>query len=325
MVMNFAGITKLIQADLTLVKDLIQANCSSQVPLINTVALHLANNAGKMLRPIVTILCAKIAGLNNNAHIQIAAALEMLHTATLLHDDIVDNANLRRGNITANYSWGNDVAVLAGDFLLAKAAHNIAVLNNPTLSAQLTNAMCSIAEGEVLQLLNKNNVEISQDTYLQIIAKKTASLFIMAATLPAILNNCDPEIIEHLASYGKHLGIAFQLIDDLLDYQVEHNNTGKNIGADLQEGKITMPVINLLSLGNAKDKQLLQRILETQDLKLLPELQTAIAKTGAIAYTKSLAEQEIAQAKLAISKVINDSAYKKAAVSLLDFIIARNY
>ncbi len=325
--MNITNIKNLVQSDLAASKQLITNSCNSNVPLINNIISYLLNNDGKLIRPLITILCSHLCDYTGKEHLNIAAALELIHAASLLHDDIIDNATLRRGQITANYKWNNDAAVLAGDFLLAKSSQIIASINNTEILTTLATATSTIVEGEMLQLINKNNIDITETTYIQIISAKTAKLFEMAATLPTMLTHCSTDIKRNLATYGLHLGIAFQLIDDLLDYDYQKtapNKLGKIIGKDLNEGKLTLPIIYLLAHGSTKEKILTKEVINTKTPELLPELQTAIASSGAIAYTIGLVNKEATLAKQAISSFVS-SAYKDAACDLVNFIISRDY
>lgn len=309
--MNFADINTLVALDLIASKNFIVNHSRSNVPLINDIMSHLLNGNSKLMRPLVAILCSYLCGYRGQEHINIAAALELIHTATLLHDDIIDNSDLRRGQLTTNYKWGNEAAVLAGDFLLAKAGGIFTAINNIEILQTVNATICAIVEGEILQLANKNNLAIDKTTYLQTIAAKTAKLFELAAILPAILTDSAPDIKNNIASFGRHFGLAFQLIDDLHDYQ------------DLLEGNLTLPIIYLLHNGTKQEKLFINAIINTKDRSLLPELQIIIASSGAIAYTIKHAKREAILAKEALSTFAN-SIYKDAACCLIDFIITRD-
>ena len=310
--MNFSDIKALVEPDLIASKKIIAASCYSNVPLIIDISSHLLNSNSKQIRPLITILCSYLCDYRGEQHINIAAALELIHTATLLHDDVIDNSKLRRGQTTANYRWGNDTAVLIGDFFLAKSSQIITALNNIEILKTVNATICDIVEGELLQLANKNNLAITQKTYLQIISAKTAKLFELAAALPATLADCSQDVKKNIAAYGMHLGIAFQLTDDLLDPQ------------DLTEGNLTLPIIYLLTHGSKQEKNFIKEVIHTQAKEVMPELQTIIASSGAIAYTIKHAKQEATLAKEALSTFAN-SIYKDAAYCLIDFIISRDY
>jgi octaprenyl-diphosphate synthase len=317
--MHLNNIKKLIQQDLNRTKQLIHNSYTSKSPLINEITLHLINTEGKMIRPVASILSAHLCGYTEQDHLKLASSIELIHTATLLHDDVIDNANLRREKISTNYKWGNKPAILTGDFLMAKASQIITTINNQDILNLFTSTTCTIVEGEMLQFANRNNINISETTYLDIISKKTAALFEAATITPAILANCPLTIKHNIANYGSHLGISFQLMNDLLDYQetTDHFPSYK----DIQEGNITLPIIFLLANGTQQEKNLVQEIINTKDTKLLPLLHTAIASSKAIAYTIDLAKKEASLAKEALSNFVN-SAYKTAAIELLDLVIA---
>ena len=313
---HYTYLQQLFATELAATKQLIQSNCNASVPLINKIIEHLLSGDSKLLRPIISFIAAKLSNYAGDHHLHIAAAVEMLHAATLLHDDIVDNASMRRGKISANYRWGNDAAVLAGDFLLAKAADQLAALDNIAIVQSMTKAMCAIAEGEMLQLIHKNNLAITEDTYLQIITAKTATLFAMAATLPTMLSQPATIDAAKISQYGLHLGIAFQLMDDLQDLQ----QPGGKISADLQEGRITLPLIYLLQHGGSKEYGLVEQALANKAAESWQELQTAIARSGAIAYTVQRAKQALSVASNAIAGFAA-SPQKEAASAVLNAIM----
>ena len=314
--MKFADIKNLIKTGLDKTTLLIQTSCTTNVSLLEDIITYLMKQQGKMIRPIITILCSYLCNYKENEIINISAALELIHNATLLHDDIIDNANIRRGQMPINCKWGNDTTVLVGDFLLAKASQIIASINNTEILKIISATTCTIAEGELLQLTNRNNINISEQTYLEIITKKTAVLFETTATIPAVLANSSAEIKNNLSSYGLHLGIAFQLINDLTDYQKDR---GENIYKDLKEGFLTLPLIYLLSNGNKKEKSLIQEIINTKEPKLLRQLSEIITNSNAVAYTIELIKKEAKLAKQAILD-FEGSIYKTALIDLIDYI-----
>ena len=323
--MQFSEIKHLLQEQLTFCQQIILSTCNSNLPLVNAIVTNLLNSNSKLLRPMVTLLAAALANYHDKEHLQIAAALELLHAATLLHDDVIDNSDLRRGQVSANSKWGNNIAVLAGDFLLAKSSALLADLRNVEIVTTTANATSTIVEGELLQLLHKNNLALCEKTYMKIITAKTAKLFELTAVLPTLLTTSSIEIRPALAKYGLNLGIAFQLIDDALDYQpTATKQLGKNTGQDFLEGNITLPIIYLLNHGSTAEKALIKTAFSHNHTELWPELKTIIASSGAIAYTMEYAKQAANLAKTNL-QILPPSVYRDAACSLVDFVLTRNY
>ena len=317
-------IRSLVAADMQAVNRFIEKRLASDVVLINQVARYIINSGGKRLRPLLVLLGARAAGYDGTRHVDLAAITEFIHTATLLHDDVVDTSSMRRGQETANEVWGNEASVLVGDFLYSRAFQMMVDVGNlPVMDiyAETTNV---IAEGEVLQLLACHNAEISEADYLEVIRAKTAKLFEAAARVGSVLNGAPPAIEAAFSAYGRHLGTAYQLVDDLLDYQGDSTKIGKNIGDDLAEGKPTLPLIYAMRHGNAAQTRVVRDAIEEGGRERIAEVLLAVESTGAIAYTSRAAQ---AEAVLAVSalEVIPDSVFRDALQKLAEFSIERSY
>lgn len=316
--------SELVQIELKEVNQLIRSELNSDIALINTLGEYIIQAGGKRLRPLILLLAAKSAQYQGKHHITLAAVIEFIHTATLLHDDVVDASTLRRGNPTANDVWGNEASVLVGDFLYSRAfemmvkADSMPVMN---VMAQTTNA---IAEGEVMQLLNAHVAETSETAYLDTIYRKTARLFESAAQLGGIIANANTEVTSALGVYGKHLGNAFQLIDDLLDYQASSDQMGKNTGDDLAEGKPTLPLIIAMQRGSDSQKSIIKLAIENGEIEKLDEILEIVVATGALEYTQQAAQNE-ANAAIKALHPIADSNYKSALIDLANFSVARSF
>lgn len=322
--MVLTNLHNLLTKDLNKVEQLIASNLSSRIALIQQIGNRIVHGGGKRLRPMLLLLCTKACGYEGADQITMAAVIEFIHTATLLHDDVVDNSMLRRGQATANNVWGNEAAVLVGDFLYSRAFQLMVGVENLAILKIIADATNAIAEGEVLQLLNQYNPETSEQAYLQTIRNKTAKLFEAAAETGAVLAQSRPHIQSAWAQYGLHVGTAYQLIDDVLDYQGSNTQTGKSIGRDLAEGKPTMPLIYLCKHGNAEEKILATATITAPQAANLEAVQEAIQKSGAINYTLGFAKREAGLAKQALAELI-DSEYKAAALDLADFVVARQH
>jgi octaprenyl-diphosphate synthase len=322
--MQLDPIKALVQDDFQAVNALILDSLHSKASIINDLGRYIIQSGGKRLRPLVVILTAHASGYSGKHHINLATVIEFIHTATLLHDDVVDEAVLRRGRKTANNVWGNEAAVLVGDFLYSKAFQMVTAVENPRVMNVLANATNIMSEGEALQLLERRNAETTEGGYLNIIRSKTAKLFEASAQIGAILSNADSPLELALAQFGMHLGTAFQLIDDVLDYEASPAATGKKLGNDLAEGKVTLPLIYLLQNGNKKDTRLIQEAIRENGEQHLPVIQKMIRESGALDYTRNFAKVESARAKKALEK-LNPSPYRDAAHALTDFAIDRNH
>lgn len=322
--MDFEAIKALVRDDLAAVNREIGARLQSDVALINQLAGYIINSGGKRLRPMVVLLGAKALGYQGKHHVQLAAVIEFIHTATLLHDDVVDASEMRRGQSTANTIWGNEASVLVGDFLYSRAFEMMVEIDSMRVMEILAHTTNTIARGEVLQLLNCHDPDTTEERYLDVIRSKTAKLFEAAARLAAVISRADAVTEAALARYGVHLGTAFQLIDDALDYGRNNPALGKNIGDDLAEGKPTLPLIHALRNGNAEQRRLLRSAIECGDQTQIDAVVDTIESTGSIAYTARQAEAEAALAKEAVVS-LPDSPFKQALVDLTYFSVYRNH
>lgn len=313
-----------IADDFAAVNELIIEHLNSRISLIQQLGQYILYSGGKRIRPVVTLLCANALQTPGKNHIHLAALIEFIHTATLLHDDVVDSSQLRRGNETANAIWGNEASVLVGDFLFSRAFQMMVTLDSMRILEVLANVTNVITEGEAQQLMNRHNPNITIESYMQIIHAKTASLFSAATQCTAILSRQDEEIEQAMQDFGAHLGLAFQIVDDVLDYNGDAKNMGKNIGDDLAEGKLTLPLIYVLQNGNLDQQQLIKEAISKGGLENLESIRLAIASTHAIKYTHEAAKQQAAEAKKALNK-LNDSVYRQALHDLVDFAIHRDY
>lgn len=306
------------------VDDLIRRRLHSDVVLIRSVAEYIIGGGGKRLRPALVLLSAKTAGYEGQSHLELAAVVEFIHTATLLHDDVVDESQLRRGRKTANAEFGNAASVLVGDFLYSRAFQMMVAVGSLRVMEVLAEATNTIAEGEVLQLLNTHNAEISEAGYIAIIHRKTAKLFEAAAQLGAILGGASSEVEQGLAKYGMHLGTAFQLIDDVLDYSGDAASTGKNLGDDLNEGKPTLPLIHVLQRGAPEHAAIVRKAIEHGGRGGFAEVLAAINATGALEYASDAARAEAAKARQALT-VLPNSIYKDSLLKLVSFAVERDH
>lgn len=323
--MTLEQIQQLSANDMTAVNKHIFSQLNSDVALINQLGIYIVNSGGKRLRPLLAVLAARALGYNGDAHISIAAIIEFIHTSTLLHDDVVDESTLRRGKETANAVFGNQASVLVGDFLYSRSFQMMVSLNDMRVMQILADATNVIAEGEVLQLMNVNDPDTTEQSYMQVIYCKTAKLFEAATQLAAVIAKQTAEIEQSLKLYGMHLGTAFQLIDDVLDYQADANELGKNIGDDLAEGKPTLPLIHALKHGNVQQQALIKEaIVEGNGMSNLDAIMAALHETNAFSYTRAIAEAEAEKAKLALA-VLPESDYKKALLALADIAVSRSH
>ncbi len=306
------------------VDEVIRQRLYSDVVLIRQVAEYIINSGGKRLRPALVLLSAGACGYRGQQHLELAAVIEFIHTATLLHDDVVDESALRRGNPTANTLFGNAASVLVGDFLYSRAFQMMMGANSLRVMAVMADATNIIAEGEVLQLLNCHDADIDEARYLQVIHYKTAKLFEAATRLGAILGDAPRATEDAMAEYGMRLGTAFQLIDDVLDYSGDHAETGKNVGDDLAEGKPTLPLIHAMRNGNARQAAAVRRAIEEGGLDDLQEVLQAILETGALDSVREQARREADAACAAIS-CLPDSNHKESLLQLADFAVTRSF
>jgi octaprenyl-diphosphate synthase len=304
--------------------EVIRVKLHSDVVLVRQVGEYIINSGGKRLRPALVILSAGTFGYTGKYHHNLAAIIEFIHTATLLHDDVVDASELRRSKATANALFGNAASVLVGDFLYSRAFQMMVEVNNMRIMQVLADATNTIAEGEVLQLLNCRNPDVKEENYLQVIQYKTAKLFEAATRLGAILCSVTPAEEESMAAYGMHLGTAFQLTDDMLDYSGDYHDTGKNLGDDLAEGKPTLPLIYAMKTGSEEQATIIRNAIKQGGEGGLQAVLDVIQKTDALDYTRQKAEAESSMASAAISSLPN-SNYKECLLQLATFAVARNY
>ncbi len=317
-------ISQLITDDMDKLNACIQARLHSEVVLINQIGSHIINSGGKRLRPIIHLLSAKALSYDGSQHIDLSAIIEFIHTATLLHDDVVDSSDLRRGQDTANALWGNAASVLVGDFLYSRAFEMMVEIDRMQIMGILSKATNTIAEGEVLQLLNCHDPDTTEERYLEVIHSKTAKLFESASELAAVI--CDRTLEEQqaMAKYGMHLGCAFQLVDDVLDYTSSAEDMGKNLGDDLAEGKPTLPLIYAMRNGTSEQAKMIREAIENGGLDKIEEIHKVIHSSGAIDYTSDCAKNEARQAITALD-FLTDSTYKDALIFLANFSVDRNH
>lgn len=314
--MNIQEIQSLSQQDMSSVNDLIYQQLQSDVALINQLGIYIVNAGGKRMRPMLTVLAAQALQYKGTDHIDIAAIIEFIHTATLLHDDVVDESNMRRGRETANALFGNSASVLVGDFLYTRSFQMMTKLQNMRVMDILSDATNIVAEGEVLQLMNCNDPDTTEESYMEVIYCKTAKLFEAATRLAAVISDQDEKTELALRDYGKHLGTAFQLVDDILDYTADAKEMGKNVGDDLSEGKPTLPLIYAMNNGSDAQRALIREaIVECNGMEHLDDILKAMKETESLAYTQKIAEQEADKAISALA-VLPESEYKEALVAL---------
>ena len=316
-------INVLCQADMDRVNQVIRQRLQSDVALVNQLGHYIVDSGGKRFRPLLVLLSARAHGYQGELHPVVAAIIEFIHTATLLHDDVVDESSLRRGKETANELFGNAASVLVGDFLYSRAFEMMVDVDSMKVMAILANTTNVIAEGEVMQLMNVHDADTSEERYIDVIHCKTAKLFEAATRLGAVLAGRDEQQEMAMARYGMHLGTAFQLIDDVLDYTSNSDDMGKNTGDDLAEGKPTLPLIHAISKGTAEQAALIRTAIEKGGYDYIDEVQAIIHSTGALDYTASVASKE---AEKALSELghLEDSDYKQALVSLAHHSVDRN-
>ncbi len=322
--MPLESIRTLVKADLESTDSFIISCLASNIPMVKDIIEYILTCGGKRIRPLVLLLSAKALAHRGQKHIELAAVIELIHTATLLHDDVVDGSTLRRGHKTANNVWGNDASVLVGDFLYSRAFQIVVDVKHETVLDIFARATPFIAEGEILQLVNCNNPDTSEEFYFNIIERKTAKLFEIAAQLGAVLSSDCEEKIEAMRQFGLHLGLAFQLIDDAIDYSQSADITGKNVGQDISEGKTTLPLIHAMRKSKGADLKLLRDAIETGSSKRLADILGIIESTDAIKYTADTAKQHALQAKQALM-YIAETPYRAALETLSDFAVERKY
>ena len=314
----------LIGPDMKAVDVVIRERLHSDVVLVRQVAEYIISGGGKRMRPALVLLAAGALGYKGVLHHELAAVVEFIHTATLLHDDVVDESSLRRGRDTANSIFGNAASVLVGDFLYSRAFQMMVGVDDMRVMRVLSDATNVIAEGEVLQLMNCHDADVDEERYLQVIRYKTAKLFEAAAQLGAIVGGGEPAVEKALADYGMHLGTAFQLIDDVLDYSGHEGETGKHLGDDLAEGKPTLPLIHVMQNGTAEQADCVRRAIETGGRDEFSAVLEAIHATGALDHARRQATREAERARAAIG-CLRDSKYQEALLQLTLFAVERNH
>ena len=323
--MDLNAIRQLTDSDMQAVNQLIYKQLESDVALINQLGFYIINGGGKRLRPLLSILAARAIDYKGDSHLKLAAIIEFIHTASLLHDDVVDESMLRRGRETANALFGNSASVLVGDFLYTRSFQMMTEPRSLDVLEILADATNVLAEGEVLQLMNCNDPDTTEESYMRVIYCKTAKLFEAATRLAGLLAESSDDVQTALAEYGKFLGTAFQLTDDLLDYTAETEELGKNIGDDLAEGKPTLPLIFAMENGNDEEQKLIREAIEKGDgTEHIEVILNALKSCGALEYTEKRAVEESNKAIAALS-ILPESEYKTALVSLAKIAVQRNH
>lgn len=323
--MDLNEIQALSAKDMQAVNAMISQQLQSDVALINQLSFYIINGGGKRIRPLIAVLVANALNYQGNRHITCATFIEFIHTATLLHDDVVDESTLRRGKDTANAIFGNAASVLVGDFIYTRAFQLMARLGSLPVMQVMSDAVNVIAAGEVLQLMNCNDPDTTEQSYMQVIYSKTARLFEVAAECSALLSEATEQQVQAMKLYGRYLGTAFQLIDDVLDYCADVDKLGKNLGDDLEEGKPTLPLLHAMQHATDDERQLIRSIIEHgHGRKYLAEVQAMMDKYQSLTYTIKKAKQEAQKAIDSLS-VIDDNPYKEALISLAKISVERSY
>lgn len=323
--MDLNEIQALSAKDMQAVNAMISQQLQSDVALINQLSFYIINGGGKRIRPLIAVLVANALNYQGDRHITCATFIEFIHTATLLHDDVVDESTLRRGKDTANAIFGNAASVLVGDFIYTRAFQLMARLGSLPVMQVMSDAVNVIAAGEVLQLMNCNDPDTTEQSYMQVIYSKTARLFEVAAECSALLSEATEQQVQAMKLYGRYLGTAFQLIDDVLDYCADVDKLGKNLGDDLEEGKPTLPLLHAMQHATDDERQLIRSIIEHgHGRKYLAEVQAMMDKYQSLTYTIEKAKQEAQKAIDSLS-VIDDNPYKEALISLAKISVERNY
>ena len=319
---DFDDVAALARDDMDAVNQLIRNSLESDVALVSQVSEYIVMSGGKRLRPLIVLLAARALGYEGEQHVRAAAIIEFIHTATLLHDDVVDSSERRRGQDSANTVFGNQASVLVGDFLYSRSFQMMVDIDDMRVMQILADATNTIAAGEVQQLMNVHDPETSEDDYRQVIYRKTARLFEAGAQIAAVLSGQDAPVEEAMMRYGRNLGTAFQLVDDALDYNASADELGKNLGDDLAEGKATLPLIHAMREGTEAQRDLIRTAILEGGLEQMDEIQAVIRDTGALEYTAQQA-REAADAAVADLASVPDNEYRQALISLAEFAIQR--
>ncbi len=323
--MNLEQINELTAQDMADVNATILEQLNSEVPLINQLGYYIISGGGKRIRPMIAVLTARAVNYSGKQHVTVAALIEFIHTATLLHDDVVDESDMRRGKATANAAFGNAASVLVGDFIYTRAFQMMTSLGSLRVLALMSEAVNVIAEGEVLQLMNCNDPDITEESYMRVIYSKTARLFEAAAQSSAILADASPEQERALQDYGRYIGTAFQLIDDLLDYSADGKTLGKNVGDDLSEGKPTLPLLHAMRNGTAEQAAMIREAIEQGNGRHLldPVLET-MHQCGSLEWTRHVAECEADKAISSLA-VLPESPWRSALEALAHMSVQREF
>lgn len=322
--MTIESIREVVADDFNAVNALIVNKIESQIGLIDDMSHHVIESGGKRLRPLLVLLTSNACGYQGKNHVALAAMVEFFHTATLLHDDVVDESTLRRGKETANNIWGSKASILVGDYLFTQSIQLMVDSGSPSILKLFANTALEISCGEVKQLTNRHNPALTFNEYFDVIRAKTALLFAASSCIGPMLCEASQEVQDSLYAYGLHLGNAFQLIDDALDYCSDAKTIGKNIGDDLADGKATLPLIHALQHGSELQKQQIIDSLKKGSLEFLPQILVALEQTKAIEYTKQVAAEEIDKA-LSFLMILPHSKYKEALIQLANFALQRSY
>jgi octaprenyl-diphosphate synthase len=322
--MQLEDVRALVADDLRRVDQVIVERLASDVVLVNQVSQYIVGAGGKRLRPLSVLLAARACGYSGQHHVEAAAIIEFIHTATLLHDDVVDGSEMRRGRGTANHVFGNQASVLVGDYLYSRSFQMMVSLDDLRIQGVMADATNTIAMGEVLQLMNAHDPETTEERYLEVIYRKTAKLFEAGAQMAAILANAPRPVEQAMVAYGRHLGTAFQLVDDMLDYRANRDELGKNLGDDLAEGKPTLPLIHALGHAPPAEAARIRAAIEAGGLDDLEGITRTIESSGGLEYTAGLARRERDLATGALAD-LPDSAYKQALLALADFAVSRTH
>ena len=320
---NFSEIHALMKSDLVMTDEILVNRLDSNVDLISQMSQHIINSGGKRIRPLLLLLCARATNYKGDYHHSMAVVIELIHTATLLHDDVVDSSSTRRGQETANELWGNAPSVLVGDFLYSRAFEIMVEPNSMQIMKILSKATNQISEGEVLQLLNIKNDKVSQTEYFEVIERKTACLFKAACQIAGILSESNQNIIDALGSFGMHLGNAFQIIDDTLDYKSDSLVMGKEIGDDLSEGKVSLPMIYALENTKGSEKETLSHAIKNADSSKIDNIVDILLSVNAFEYSRKIAKNESTKALKSL-EVIPSSEYRSALQLLCELSLDRH-
>lgn len=322
--MSLDRIQSLVAGDFEAVNQLIIETIQSQVGLIDDLSSHIVNSGGKRIRPLLLLLASRACGYSGNDHITLAAMVEFFHTATLLHDDVVDESSMRRGRETANAIWGSKASILVGDFLFTQSVQLMIKVGNMDVLTMMGDSSHTISCGEVKQLANRHNPSLSFEDYMEVIQAKTAILFAAATGISALISSCDKDFVEAMYAYGLHMGNAFQIIDDVLDYDANAEHLGKNVGDDLADGKATLPLIRAYQLADAAQRRLIEDSLREGKRENLSQIQAIIQDTDAINFSIDYAKAEIEKSLQGLQG-LEQSPYKDALEALAQFALYRAF